>query len=167
MLSTNNAELVYERLSFKAVTVVDATSCRRDCPARQSINARCATIPHVKRIVLFLLMVVLQSQLSWAAELTYAHHGSGAPAQKSEHQRFECEADVAFDGTVIVEETASLPSEPSGECDHCHSHGATAMPSARLMPSNHAVHAAALGLVTSGPEVDQARPERPRWTPLA
>ncbi len=121
----------------------------------------------VKSIVLFLLLVVLQSQLSWAAGLTYGHEGSGSPEQQTEHHRFECEADVAFDGTVFVEEAASQLCEPNGECHHCHSHGATALPSARPMPSNHAVHAAALGLVTSGPEVDQARPERPRWTPLA
>jgi len=167
VLSTNNAELVYARLSLKAVTVVDATSCRRDCSAWQSINARCATFPQVKRFILFLLMVVLQSQLSWAAELTYGHHGSGATTQQSEHQRSECEADFAFDGTVIGEDTATLLSEPSGECDHCHSHGAAALPLKQVIPSNRAVHAAAFGPIATGPEVDQARPERPRWTPLA
>ncbi|MGB4344979.1 MAG: hypothetical protein WBJ21_01135 [Burkholderiaceae bacterium] len=121
----------------------------------------------MKRIVFLLLMVILQSQLNWAAASSYDHHSSDLPSQQTEHHGLECGTDLASNGVGALEEAVDQLSEPNGECHHCHSHGATAMPPARLMPSNHAVHAAALGLVTSGPEVDQARPERPRWTPLA
>ena len=120
----------------------------------------------MRRWLTILLLVLLPTQMSWAAVADYCAHETGAAADHVGHHDHDAHGHAP---SLTGDLDADLDNGPSAsaDCDHCHGQCAGMLVSSFSAPLDRIVASPAPAADARCAAHAAAQPERPQWAHLA